>query len=209
MPLVIFDGPEAAGKSTIITALTKEWGDNSRVRHWGPRESWLEYCGPLFEDIQECKYDKQLLICWSRSWASRHVYNKMLVQGQTVPPAVTKELENIVVQSGGLLILVTSPVATLLARRLARLEEGGHKPDHPLDPDKELKEFQLYVRNRKWKTIVGTYDTATTVRSIISYLVQRNPECRMVMPGKENSDGDVDFAMRMDREGKILVEIVD
>lgn len=179
MPLVIFDGPEAAGKSTLISALMEEWGDKSIVRSWGPRNSWLEYCQPLYDDLQYCEDNPQWLICWSRSWASRHVYNKMLVQGQLVPPEVTKELENIVIRSGGMLVLVVSPVATLLARRLARLEEGGHKPDHPLDPDKELKEFQLYTRNRKWKTLVGTYDPEANVRTIISYLVQRNPECRM------------------------------
>lgn len=179
MPLVIIDGPEAAGKSTIIDALREEWGQRSGQRSWGPRDSWLEYCQPLFEDIQHCQYDPQWLVVWSRSWLSRMVYNKLLDQGQIVPPAVTAELDNIVVRSGGLLLLVTAPIMTLQSRRLERLESGTAKPDHPLDPSREMSEFQRLVRGRKWKTLSGIADPADNVRTIMTLLVQRNPECRM------------------------------
>lgn len=181
MPLVIFDGPEAAGKTTILDALMKEWGDNSTMRSWGPRKSWLEYCGPLFDDLQACEEDPQLLIAWSRSWASRTAYNKLLSQGQSIPSEVTKELENIVIRSGGLLFLVTSPVSVLLERRLARIERGDEKSDHQIEVHKELHEFQAYVRNRKWTTLSGALDVDHNVRSIIHSLVLRNPECRMVL----------------------------
>lgn len=181
MPLVIFDGPEAAGKTTIMEALMKEWGDNSMLRSWGPRESWLEYCGPLFDDIKTCQMDPQSLVIWSRSWASRTCYNKLLSQGQSIPSEVTKELENIVIRSGGLLFLVTSPVSVLLERRLARIERGDEKSDHPIEVHKELHEFQAYVRNRKWTTLSGVTDVEQNVRMIIHSLVLRNPEARMVL----------------------------
>lgn len=179
MPIVILDGPEAAGKSTLIDALVDEWGENHMVRHWGPRRSWLEYCQPLFEDLQYCEDHPQWLVVWSRSWISRMVYNKLLAQGQIVPPAVTMELDNIVVNSGGLLVLVTAPVMTLSERRRRRLEEGGHKPDHPLEPGRELSEFQAVTRRRKWRTFSGTIDPTDNVRTIMTLLVQKNPECRM------------------------------
>lgn len=187
MPLVIFDGPEAAGKSTLIDALMEEWGPNSRLRSWGPRESWLEYCQPLFDDLKACQEDPFLLVCWSRSWLSRSVYNKMLAQGQNVPPRTMTELDNIVVRSGGLLILMTAPVDILLERRLTRMNEGNAKPDHPLDPRKEQGEFQLQSRPRKWRTLSGTTEPETNVRTIMTLLVQRNPECRMG-PRKEVTD---------------------
>ena len=179
MPLVIFDGPEAAGKSTLIDALMLEWGTESRLRSWGPKKSWLQYCQSLFEDLEDCEENEQLLVVWSRSWCSRAVYNKLLSQGQSVPPEVTKELENIVVRSGGLLYLVTSPVSVLLERRIARIERGDEKADHQLDVHKELHEFQFYVRARKWSTLPGNSDVDQIVRTIIHALVQRNPECRM------------------------------
>lgn len=184
MPLVILDGPEAAGKSTLIDALVQEWGKKHMVRHWGPRKSWLEYCQPLFDDLQFCEERPQWLIVWSRSWVSRMVYNKLLSQGQIVPTSVTTELDNIVTRSGGLLILVVAPVIVLSDRRRQRLEEGGHKPDHPLDPGRELAEFQAATRKGKWRPFSGTIDPADNVRTIMTLLVQKNPECRMGI-GKE------------------------
>jgi hypothetical protein len=180
MPLVIFDGPEAAGKTTLIDALNREWGDRCIQRHWGPRDSWLEYCQPLFDDIQYCRDHPQWIVIWSRSWISRMVYNKLLSQGQSVPSEVTLELDNIVIRENGLLFLVTAPVATLASRRLARLEEGGHRPDHPLDPQLELGEFQVVTRRRKWRTLSGTAEVDQNIRTIMSLLVLKNPECRML-----------------------------
>jgi hypothetical protein len=179
MPLVIVEGPEAAGKTTIIEALMEEWGPNSRQRSWGPRDSWMEYCQPLFDDLKACKEDPHLLIVWSRSWISRMVYNKLLSQGQSVPPQVTLELDNTVLRQRGILIFVEASVTTLLSRRLARVTEGGHKPDHPIDSSKELSEFQSVLRQRKWKNLSGNDDVDYNVGMIMKMLVQRNPECRM------------------------------
>lgn len=206
MPLAIFDGPEAAGKSTIIDELLKVWGPNSRLRSWGPRESWLEYCQPLFDDVQACKEDPHLLIAWSRSWLSRTVYNRLLTQGQSVPSRVTLELDNIVIASGGLLFLVVAPPRDLVARRLRRFE-AGKKKDHPLDPHKELTQFLASVQKRKWRQLSGAIPPGDNVRSIILALVQKNPECRMEIRKEEPideivlTDGRVDFSKLRGRRG--------
>jgi len=179
MPLVIFDGPEAAGKTTMIEALQARWGPNNQFRGWGPRESWLEYCQPLFDDIQACREDPKLLVVWSRSWMSRAVYNTLLNQGRPVPKVIIKELDKIVTSEGGLLYLVVSPVHVLLTRRLERMNEPGSKPDHPLDPDKELSEFYHQNQSRKWKIISGVNHTGDNISLIMDQLVHKNPECRM------------------------------
>lgn len=189
MPLVIVDGPEASGKSTIIEALLQTWGPNSSQRSWGPRDSWLEYCQPLFEDTQACKENPQFLIVWSRSWISRAVYNKLLLQGQNVPMKATTELDNIVISSGGLLILVTSPISVLKERRQARLREGNEKPDHPLDPRKEQNEFVLQTHRRRWLQMSGIVPPEDNVRTILDLLVSRNAECRMVPPSALDLSG--------------------
>ena len=185
MPLVIFEGPEAAGKTTLIEALQNHWGSNIQFRGWGPRESWLEYCQPLFDDIKACREDPKLLVIWSRSWLSRAVYNNLLDQGRPVPRAVITELDNIVVREKGLLLLVSSPETVLLNRRLERLSQPNSKPDHPLNPGKELQEFYTQNRSRKWRMISGVKPTEDTVREIISLIVERNPECRMALKLEE------------------------
>lgn len=181
MPLVILDGPEAAGKSTIIDRLMGEWGPNSVLRSWGPRDSWLEYCQPLWEDLLVCQSDPQALYVWSRCWASRTVYNQLLNQGQIVPPEVTKELDRIVTRAGGFLGMVTAPEVILLQRRLNRVESGFEKKDHQLDVGQELASFLKYARNRPWTALHGVDDPIDNVRKIITDLVRRNPECRYAL----------------------------
>lgn len=189
MPIVILDGPEAAGKSTIIDALLSAWGISSMYRHWGPRESWLEYCHPLFEDLQRCERNPELLVVWSRCWASRTVYNKLLDQGQVIPPTVTKELDNIVIRSGGFLGMVVSSEKVLLERRLLRIESGDPKKDHQLDVSKELSEFQKYARGTRWNTLLGTEPVEDNVRNIVYILTIRNPECRMIQVPEVSMSG--------------------
>lgn len=179
MPIVIFEGPEAAGKTTLIERLQERWGPNYQFRGWGPRESWLEYCQPLFDDIQSCRQDPELLVIWSRSWLSRAVYNNLLEQGRPVPRAVITELDNTVIREKGLLFLVASPENVLLSRRLERLNQRDSKPDHPLDPKKELAEFYIQNRSRKWRMLSGIKPTDATVTEILGMLVSLHPECRM------------------------------
>lgn len=203
MPLVIIDGPEAVGKTTIIDALTDAWGRHHRQRSWGPRKSWLEYCQPLFEDTQSCKEDPRLLIVWSRSWISRAVYNRMLNQGQDVPPRAMTELDRIVLASGGLLFVVESPVPVLIERRSIRIANGDKK-DHPLDPRAELTEFLRVTRPRKWRVLSGMVTPEVNAQSIINMLVQRNPECRMSRR-EEEEPIDLSFSRELVR-GQASVE---
>lgn len=185
MPLVIFEGPEAAGKSTLIDALIERWGSNFHYRHWGPRESWLEYCQPLFDDVKATREDPHLLVVWSRSWLSRAVYNQLLTQGHSVPKTVLKELDHIVVRSGGFLFLVTSPVNVLLQRRLDRLSDPNSKPDHPLDPEKEQDEFFKQNSSRKWKMLSGVQPVNDNLTFILDQIAHRNPEALMGIEGRE------------------------
>jgi len=179
MPVVIFEGPEAVGKTTLIESLQARWGPNNQFRGWGPRQSWLEYCQPLFDDIQACKQDPKLLIVWSRGWLSRAVYNELLSQGHRVPKSAIRELDREVRHANGSLFLVTAPITTLLSRRLERLENPDSKPDHALDPEKELGEFYKQNSSRLWTMIHGNKDTDHTISLVMDQIVQRNPECRM------------------------------
>lgn len=191
MPLVIFEGPEAAGKSTLIDLLLDQWGHPYRFRAWGPRTSWLEYCQPLFDDLQSCREDPRLLVVWSRSWLSRAVYNNLLEQGRPVPRPIITELDSTVIREHGLLLLVSSPENVLLQRRLERLAQPGSKPDHPLDPGKELSEFYRQNRSRKWRMISGVKPPEDSVQQIMSLILERNPDSRMPVIEEEPIEASV------------------
>lgn len=79
--LVVLDGPEKAGKTTLASALVeavKLNGEPTRVRKWGKLDDgkwaadWV-YAKALEEDSQ---YPG--VVVWDRSWASEAVYGKLL-----------------------------------------------------------------------------------------------------------------------------------
>lgn len=70
--LVVFDGPEKAGKSTIISK-AKQLFAGTEVRPWGPVESEQDYWPPLLADASKANF-----CIWDRGWASEHVYAKLL-----------------------------------------------------------------------------------------------------------------------------------
>jgi len=77
MTIIVVDGPNKAGKTTLIqsayTAL-QALSIDVRIRHWGPLETDdREYSKPLEEDCQH-----QGVVIWDRSWCSEHVYGQLL-----------------------------------------------------------------------------------------------------------------------------------
>lgn len=73
MPVLVVDGAEKSGKSTLIRVITDGWEGQSRVRRWGPVTSDTEYLTALREDVEFPG-----LVVWDRSWASEHVYSVLM-----------------------------------------------------------------------------------------------------------------------------------
>lgn len=143
--VIIVDGPEAAGKSTLIDRL---WTTDAR-RDWGPVPSIDVYEEALTQDFlnRECP-----LIVWDRSWASEVVYNQLLERGRDEQHI--EEVKQFLEEYACLKLMVLSSSTTLAKRRAERIARGG-KPDLPVDPVAERNAFASYAAQHNWAVIIG------------------------------------------------------
>lgn len=165
MSVWVLDGPEAAGKTTLIRELQSLIHPTPLVRQWGPVDSWMAYLDPMMQDIR----DPEKHVIWDRSWAAEYVYNILLERGHPwIDDAVRKYLERPVIESGGALAMVYTPDSVLTERRLKRVE-AGDKDDLAVDPAQELHAFQGYAYSHGWGVTSGT---GSDVREAAIFVVQ-------------------------------------
>lgn len=161
MPLLIVDGPEAAGKTTLIRELVKAWNGEVKQRQWGPVISWTTYVKPLETDVEAAK-DPTKLIIWDRSWASEWAYDILLSRGRGTRLTKLAKLEGKVDQVHGSKIMVTAPPIVLRERRAKRTLDGG-KPDLPVHPAHESRLFGVYADMNGWMLLDTTHISAHTI----------------------------------------------
>lgn len=140
--VIIVDGPEAAGKSTLIARL---W-PRERVRRWGPVDSIKVYEEVLTQDLMN---SDRAIIVWDRSWASEVVYNELLGRGRQVEPD-REYLEEYVC----LKLMVLADPMTLILRRQQRVN-AGQTDDLPVEPYDEHRLFLKYAKKNHWAIIAG------------------------------------------------------
>ncbi len=73
--ILVLDGPDKTGKSTLANAVAEAWPGPATVRHWGPIQHDSEYVKPLAHDAA---LGPEWLTVWDRSWCSEHVYSMLL-----------------------------------------------------------------------------------------------------------------------------------
>lgn len=142
MPVIIFDGPEAAGKTTLIKRVFART-DQKVVRRWGPVDSIDVYRPFLMHDLGDPG-----TVVWDRSWASEYVYNKLLHRDRPIFPELQK-LEDVVPV---LKVMVLVDPAVAAVRRYRRLE-AGQTSDLPVDPYEEHALFYRYAQHHGWAII--------------------------------------------------------
>lgn len=76
--IIVIDGPEKTGKTTLAQHITHRLG--ARYRHWGPVPSPQVYATALRDDIRSGD-----LVVYDRSWLSEAVYNIALGRRDTDP----------------------------------------------------------------------------------------------------------------------------
>lgn len=154
MPIFIIDGPEKAGKTTLISALSglgqgeEPEGSKMRVRRWGPVDSVLEYFGPIVEDYKFVQQGG--IVFWDRSWASECVYND-LVRMRETDRASLRYLETGPWSKYLIKIMAVSTTSTLRRRRAAHRDPTDHK----VDPEREREGFLKYAKSFNWQIIEG------------------------------------------------------
>ena len=77
MSIFVFDGPEKAGKSTLIDAFVKQAYPSGKftLHRWGPVAPDDRVYAPVLRDDLVVKRSPAI---WDRSWVSEHVYASLL-----------------------------------------------------------------------------------------------------------------------------------
>lgn len=79
--MVLLEGPEKAGKTTLAKALMQKFTDNMHtaiLRHWGPVSTWLEYFEGFRQPLLDGRFSDIDFIIWDRGWPSESVYANLL-----------------------------------------------------------------------------------------------------------------------------------
>lgn len=151
--IVIFEGPEKAGKTTTIAALAELLRSRRymvRTRKFsGPMKSYAQYFMPLLED----QADPSVVSLWDRGWVSEYVYSTFFVRNSPLrdAPNRTESLFTYIVDRYGLkyMVLPADP-AELYKRRTA--------DDLPIDPGIEYKMFFEYAARFGWMIVETAYN---------------------------------------------------
>lgn len=166
MAILIVDGPEKAGKSTIIDAVARrcqQLGFTVGVRRWGqvdPDDRVYSPC--LQEDARRPAND---LMVWDRSWASEHVYGKLLGRDRRLvdDPWLGEWIHSRAVQTVGMRVMLLGP-------SVGALRELRDDSDLPVNPAEERALFDLYARRFGWTTFSNAHslDAAERIANIIT-----------------------------------------
>lgn len=143
--IVIFDGPEKAGKSTLIAEVAdilRNNGDTVSVRKWGPVDpDDRVYAEAIKYHSAHAQHTIEL---WDRSWASEHVY--ALILGRTRRLKNFPWLgEHLYGRATHRHFMVTAPIG--------HLREHRDETDLDVDPGQERIAFLRYANKFNWKIV--------------------------------------------------------
>lgn len=151
--IIVIDGAEKAGKSTLISYV-KNWleirGVKVGTRHWSQTKvDDREYAPALLIDANTNEYD---VVLWDRSWASEYVYGNLLQRDKRMRsnPAIGEYLHGRVVQFCGIRFMLTT-------NNLKRLQELRSEDDLKVAPIQEALLFQRYAETYKWVKLFNDY----------------------------------------------------
>lgn len=166
MPVLVLDGPEKAGKSTLAHEVIARWQGRTEYRHWGPVRSITEYLSAIIIDTGTLSGDPGRLIVWDRSWLSECVYPRLLNRPTDAPsPWHLEWLLGRAVMSMGMRVLVT-PLSHM------ELVKRRDDSDHAVPAMDELSDFLRYAQELGWDHVVNDY-TEDRVRANAEHLVER------------------------------------
>ena len=159
MAILVIDGPEKAGKTTLIQMMKAQEPALEVVKWYQPK--WYgEYKAEL---IRALALPKGALVVWDRSWASDAVYSKLMPK---VPRRFLANEEAGEAQLGryvgynGLRVILGGPAAPVLAARRTA-------DDLPVAPLDEQRAFIEYGEKWGWLHLSEASPTLATALLII------------------------------------------
>lgn len=164
--IIVIDGPEKAGKTTLIRALTgplaEVTGLRVNVRHWGPvKPDDRVYTPALQEDVRAVH---DTITVWDRTWASEHVYGFLLDRDRRLArdPLLGEWLHGRVIQSVGSRYMLLSSTHD---RRQLRDDS-----DIAVDPNDEMQRYWWYADRFGWSELWNNY-TAVCLRRNVDRII--------------------------------------
>lgn len=169
--VIVIDGPEKAGKTTFIQALTENLRLQDcrvNVRHWSNPDlktfHSFAYTGPLADDFLSTEYD---VVIWDRSFVSEFVYPMVMPQFQSSrrvfwnDPWLPEWLYGRSLLNRGYRLILLGPSVDILM-------ELRDDTDHQCSVEMERIGYQYYGQRFGWDTIENSHN-----QSAISILVRR------------------------------------
>lgn len=156
--IITIDGPEKAGKSTLISAL-KDTMPGLRVRNWGPVDpDDRVYTEPLSEDARSIEWT-----VWDRCWASEHVYGRLLNRDRRLAKDawLGEWLHGRAVQARGARFM-------LLPDDVSNVEKRRDSSDLPVDPYVECGGYKLYAESFGWTILRNSYTDESLEQNILT-----------------------------------------
>lgn len=143
--LLVVDGPEKAGKTTLIsqvTAAVRQAGYSWHIVHC--RNNKPKNFDPwVYLHQVRLAARSDTLVVLDRSWASDVVYDRLLNREPAMSARRYEWHVGNAVETLGTRVMLTANPKTLAARR-----DGT---DHPVDPKSEADEFERYGRLWGWR----------------------------------------------------------
>jgi hypothetical protein len=163
--LVVIDGPEKSGKSTLIAALAAQLGPTTRIRKWSHLGDAYDadkiYADALREDMAAPG-----VVLWDRSWACGVVYGTLLGRNNRITrdPWISEWLYG---RGVDVKVILGGPHPSVLAS--ARTSD-----DLPVDPAEEQRAFVEYGRRYGWYVVPPTNtEYRFPLLKLVQYVVDR------------------------------------
>ena len=113
---ILVEGPDGAGKSTLVKNLKEQFGDRAVCYHFGvPADHTKQY--NLYADTILKHENTNAVVIFDRGWYSDRVYAPIMRHREEMSRKQAKELDKIVkVTGGGVILYCTADIDTLWDR---------------------------------------------------------------------------------------------
>lgn len=135
MPVILIEGPEKAGKSTLVRALLERIPDAKLRKFTGPMQG-DEYLDAMLEDTRPSLFP--MVTIWDRGWVSEFVYTWMLERQSKLTAENAEYLDILLREAGGIGIILLGPDVETLAK-------NRDETDLDVDPKAERVYFEAYA----------------------------------------------------------------
>jgi hypothetical protein len=165
--IIVVDGPEKAGKSTLIAGVSTALGVlgyDVIVRKWGPLKTDDREYSPALKDDTE---DHRHVVIWDRSWVSEHVYANLLERPRRLAKnSFLGEFLHRRALFGQGFGVILAPIASEMA------EKYRDSTDLDVDPVQERTMFMKYSLQYKWMGLFNDY-TEESLKKNVNKIVMK------------------------------------